>query len=47
MGKRYGVQDEGVNDIWNSFWMDTPGEKIFEILDKELEPTISNNLISF
>jgi hypothetical protein len=47
MGKHYGVKDEGVNDIRNSFWIDTPGEKVCELLDKEFEPTISNNLISF
>ncbi len=47
MGKHYGVLDEGVNDIRNSFWMDAPVEKVCELLDKEFEPTISNNLISF
>jgi len=41
------VLDEGVDDIRNSFWMDAPVEKVCELLDKEFEPTISNNLISF
>ena len=40
------VLDEGVNDIQNSFWMDAPVKKVYELLDKEFESTISNNLIS-
>jgi hypothetical protein len=47
MGKRYGVQDEGVNDIWNSCWMDALGENVCELLNKESESTVSNHLISF
>jgi hypothetical protein len=47
MGKRYGVQDEGVNDIRNSCWMDALGEKVCKLLNKESESTVSNHLISF
>ncbi len=39
------VLDEGTNDIRNSFWMDAPVGKICELLDKEFEPTILNDLI--
>ena len=41
------VLDESVNYIRNSFSMDVPVRKVCELLDKELEPTISNDLISF
>jgi len=41
------VLDESVKYIRDSFLMDGPVGKVCELLDKEFEPTISNNLISF
>jgi hypothetical protein len=40
------VLDESVNYIRNSFSMDVPVGKVSQLLDKEFEPTISNDLIS-
>jgi hypothetical protein len=38
------VLDESVNYIRNSFSVDAPVRKVYELLDKEFEPTVSNDL---
>ena len=42
-----GVLDEGMNDIQDPFSMDVQAEKVCELLDKEFESAILNDLISF
>ena len=41
------VLDESMNHIRNSFSTDVLVGKVCELLDKEFEPTISNDLILF
>jgi hypothetical protein len=42
-----GVLKESVDCIPISYWIDVPKGKVWESLIKELEYTISNDLISF